>query len=99
MVRGAFVVTEVFLEFDRARKRELENAIITCSIHSVQQVKSKFPEGDDRAPVRFDRFDERRCAVASAAPFPEETGVDYQRYHEENHLKIEIADRIAIVTL
>jgi len=25
--------------------------------------------------------------------------VDYERYHEENHLKIEIADRIAIVTL
>ena len=25
--------------------------------------------------------------------------MDYERYHEENHLKIEIADRIAIVTL
>jgi enoyl-CoA hydratase/carnithine racemase len=25
--------------------------------------------------------------------------VDYERYHEETHLKIEIADRIAIATL
>jgi enoyl-CoA hydratase/carnithine racemase len=29
----------------------------------------------------------------------EERAVDYQRYHEENHLRIEIADRVAIVTL
>src|SRR4029453_11646042 len=29
----------------------------------------------------------------------EERALDYERYHEENHLKIEIADRIAIVTL
>src|SRR4029077_13627077 len=36
--------------------------------------------------------------AASSAHFRGEL-VNYERFHEENHLKIEIADRIATVTL